>query len=233
MSRFKLPGASRRRSPQPPPAPVIATERVPLLAETLQRTQQRPRRIVLDLAPAASASMALYNELSCRLQLADFPSLRNQLARATNPQQFQTMLDAGLPQDPRHPANLVLCWDYLNYLPRGPISLLMQHIAQQAQPGALVHMLIAYSTPQMPAAPCLFTPDGRDHVRVQPVSESQREAPRYAPNDLMRCMPDYKIDKAMLLRNGYQEYILQVRDHDAEAATPSPPEPQPAATSRR
>ena len=96
----------------------------------------------------------------------------------------------------------------------------MDEIAQHAQPGALVHMLIAYSAPEMPAQPCHFTPQGRDQVLVNPVSEGSREAPRYAPNDLMRCMPRYKIDKAMLLRNGYQEYILQVRQEDDIASLP-------------
>ncbi len=218
LSRFRLPGANRRRETEQTAPPPAVYERLPLLAEALQRTEHKTRRVLMEFAPASSASIALYQELSCRLRLIEFPDLRKQLALASSAQHFSQILRDALPPDEGHPSNLILCWDYLNYLPRGPISLLMDAIAKQAQPGALVHMLIAYSAPQMPAQPCHFSPQGRDSVLVSPQVEAQTEAPRYAPKDLLRCMPAYKIDKAMLLRNGYQEYILQVQPHDPAPA---------------
>ncbi|MGJ8669339.1 MAG: hypothetical protein ACSHXK_07630 [Oceanococcus sp.] len=214
LSRFKLPGSNRRREIEKAATAVAVTERLPLLAEAIQRTADRPRRVLMDFAPASPASLDTFHPLSCRLRLLEFPELRQKLAKASDLKHFQALLQSQLPRDEKNPCNLILCWDYLNYLPRGPISLLMDEIAQHAQPGALVHMLIAYSAPLMAVQPCHFTPSGRDSVLVAPQCENTREAPRYAPKDLMRCMPRYKIDKAMLLRNGYQEYILQVRDED-------------------
>ena len=214
LSRFKLPGSNRRRESEKAAAAVAVTERLPLLAEALQRTADKPRRVLLDFAPASRHSLDTFQPLACRLRLLEFPELRQQLAKAKDPQDFQSLLQRQLPRDEENPCNLILCWDYLNYLPRGPISLLMDEISKHAQPGAWVHMLIAYSAPQMPSQPCHFTPQGQDSVLVTSQGEETRDAPRYAPNDLMRCMPRYKIDKAMLLRNGYQEYILQVRDEE-------------------
>ena len=198
----------------------------------MQRTAAKPRRVLMDFAPASAASLDSYSHLGCRLRLLDFPTLRHDLSKAQSPQEYQRLLRQNWPRQSQHPSNLILCWDYLNYLPRGPISLIMEELAAHAQPGALVHMLIAYSNPTMPAQACHFTPQGQDHVLVKPLSEQSCDAPRYAPNDLMRCMPRYKIDKAMLLRNGYQEYILQVRDEEDvnELTNPSKPE---ATTTRR
>lgn len=207
LARFRLPGAARRTAAPAPPPP--ASERLPLLAEAFTRLQAQPRRVIMEFAPASSHSLPVFNDLACRLQLADFAALQRLLASAEGPEHFRSLLDSALIQDPGHASQLVLCWDYLNYLPRGPISLLMEALRSRLAPGARVHALIAYSAPQMPAQPCHYTLNGADSVLIQPDLQATIDAPRYAPNDLLRCMPGYDIDKAMLLKNGYQEYLFR------------------------
>ena len=56
-----------------------------------------------------------------------------------------------------------MCWDLLNYLQRPALKALMARVAARSRPGTLVHALIAYSAPRMPARPDRYAalPDGR------------------------------------------------------------------------
>ena len=76
LSRFKLPGTNRRRDQEQTAAAAAVTEKLPLLAEALQRTEARPRRVLMDFAPASPASLQTYQPLACRLRLLEFPELR-------------------------------------------------------------------------------------------------------------------------------------------------------------
>ena len=40
--------------------------------------------------------------------------------------------------------------------------------------------------------------------------QDERDAPRYSPADLARCMPGYTVERARLLRNGMQEYLFRL-----------------------
>lgn len=217
LARFRLPGISRReQAPEAPPPP--ASVRLPLLAEVFSRLQNQPRRIIADFAPANPVSLPVFNGLNCRLQLLDFPSLVKLLGAAQGAEHFRRLMNTAMIKDPGQPADLVLSWDYLNYLPRAPISLITQDIGKRMAPGAYWHALIAYSAEQMPAHPCHFTLQSQDHVRIDPAQENSRDAPRYAPNDLLRCMPGFRMEKAILLKNGYQEYLFQRLSDDHSSA---------------
>ena len=113
---------------------------------------------------------------------------------------------------PRHeePLDLVLCWDLLNYLERPALKTLMACIAKRTRSGAHVHALMCYSTPKMPAVPSHHIPTDDLSLTVIPATGELRNAPRYTPEDLALCMPAYRMDRAMLLRNGMQEFLFRV-----------------------
>ena len=190
-----------------PAAPVV--ERLPLFADMMAAARNAGRCIVRDFAPASPDGIALFNSLPCRVEIADLPDALPGLQKLRDETAFTARIRELLPLRPAHPASIVLCWDLLNYFPRGAISKLMDHVADLCQPGARVHALIAYSSPEMPARPARYLLAGTDSVRVSPDADTTRESPRYAPNDLMRCLPRFEMDHAMMLRNGYQEYCLR------------------------
>ena len=50
-----------------------------------------------------------------------------------------------------------------------------------------------------------------DHsLRIVANTRKMRPAPRYSPEDLGLCMPDYRLERAMLLRNGMQEFLFRL-----------------------
>ncbi len=192
-------------------------ERLPLFDELYERAAAGGRCVVLDFGPASPAGIALFNALRCRLEILDFPHLMPRLSQARDAEDFRQLLDRLLPPPGPHPASVVLCWDFLNYLPRGAIAALMDILSARCRPGALVHALIAYSSPQMPARPCRFQPAGRGAVQLSPAVTELRESPRYTPKDLLRCMPRHDIERGMMLRTGFQEYILRMVREEGES----------------
>lgn len=198
-------------------AAATGVERLPLFDELYDRAAAGGRCVVLDFGPASPASIALFNALHCRLEILDFPHLMPRLSQARDAEEFRSLLQRILPPPSAHPASVVLCWDFLNYLPRGAITTLMQILSTRCRPGALVHALIAYSSPQMPARPCRYRPAGKGAVHLDPGVEDLRDSPRYTPKDLLRCLPRHDIERGMMLRTGFQEYILRMVREEGES----------------
>ena len=85
----------------------------------------------------------------------------------------------------------------------------MDCIAARMRPGAFAHALIVYTGTTMPARPSNFAPlpDGR--LIETATTAAQRNAPRYSPEDLGKCMRGFRAESAMLLRNGMQEFLFR------------------------
>lgn len=230
LGRFSFRGAdsaSRTGKEAAPAAAVV--ERLPLFSELLQRSADLPRCVVFDLAPASPASIAVLNQIQCRLEIIDLPSVLPALLGSADAAEFRRVLAGVLPSASAPKAHTVLCWDFLNYLPRNAILVLMTELARYCHRDVRIHALMAYSDEMMPAQPCRYTPEGRDAVRLHPKVDAQRSSPRYAPKDLLRCMPGFDMDRAMMLRNGYQEYLLrQAEPSDAPKLRPGDKLPRQA-----
>jgi hypothetical protein len=106
--------------------------------------------------------------------------------------------------------DIVLCWDILNYLTRPSIRALMDGIARRCHAGSLVHALIVYSAPRMSSRPGRYVPTDDGRVLNVSGSGSQIESPRYSPEDLSLAMPRFTVERAMLLRNGMQEFLFRM-----------------------
>jgi hypothetical protein len=182
---------------------------VPLFRGLMQRMQDDARRVVLDLGPARPETVAMLGQYRCRLEIADLAAGLDALNAAAEPGELQTACAALLPPRRTETTDVVLCWDLLNYLERPALRALMDQISRRLAPGALVHALIAYSTPRMPARPARIAPDPELRLHVYPVTAEEKSAPRYSPDELSRLMPGYTVERAMLLKNGMQEFLFR------------------------
>ncbi|HEY8521906.1 MAG TPA: hypothetical protein VIN61_17675 [Gammaproteobacteria bacterium] len=181
-----------------------------MFSTLIERLDESRRWVVFDLGRARTETIALLGRVRCRLQVVDLVDDAERLnALAADPRELQAAVEALLPRR-GEPADAVLCWDLLNYLQRPALTAVMEAIAARGRPGMLAHALIYYAAPRMPMRPALFVPlpDRRLVDLAPPVAE--RAAPRYSPEDLGRCMPRYRVERARLLRNGMQEYLLQL-----------------------
>jgi len=196
-------------SPAPPPASADAGGvNAPLFRRLLELQSAERRAVVLDLGPARAETVALFSQFRCRLEFADLGDSYGQLNAEAGPPSLQ-LIESLLPRRRQEPADIVLCWDLLNYLQQPALKALMARVAARSRPGTLAHALIAYSAPRMPARPDRYAamPDGQ--LLIRHTTGAECNAPRYTPEDLRHCLPDYKVESAMLLKNGMQEFLLR------------------------
>jgi hypothetical protein len=192
------------------PSPASAPLNAPLFRSIIDGLDERKRWVVLDLGAARNETIALFSRFRCRLDIADLAqdlgSLKGELTRA----ELERRAEALLPKQRDEATDLVLCWDLLNYLDRPALAALMGRIAARARPGTAAHGLIVYSETQMPTEPGCYVP--REDCCLLNVSNctTLRTAPRYSPEDLTLCMPDYSIERGRLLRNGMQEFLFRL-----------------------
>lgn len=181
----------------------------PLFRGLLQGMEDDARRVVLDLGPARSATVATFGRFRCRLEITDLGDAIESLNAAEGPDELRARLVALLPPRRREATDVVLCWDLLNYLEPPALKGLMEEVQQRLRPGSLVHALIAYSTPRMPARPQHIVPTDDYRLVHAPVTSEERPARRYTPDELGRLMGGYVVERAMLLKNGMQEFLFR------------------------
>ena len=181
----------------------------PLFRRLLESQSAERRAVVLDLGPARMETVALFSQFRCRLEFADLGDSLDQLNGEADPLLLRQKAESLLPRRRQEAADIVLCWDLLNYLQRPALMTLMARVAARSRPGTLLHALIVYSAPRMPARPDRYAalPDGR--LIIQRTTGAECAAPRYTPEDLRHCLPDYTVETAMLLKNGMQEFLLR------------------------
>jgi hypothetical protein len=183
----------------------------PLFRSLVERLQEGERAVILDLGPAQPATISLFSHFRCRLDIADIaeglPSIED---GDEDPEVLRQKVEALLPPRRDEPTDLVLCWDFLNYFPKPALKAFMGCVADRGRPGMLAHALIAYSAPRIPAKPNRYAPTEDYRLRVMPTTKQEMDSPRYTPEILGQCMPLYRRERAMLLRNGMQEFLFLI-----------------------
>lgn len=188
-----------------------ATLKVPLFRSLIERMDPERRCVVLDLGAAQNELLGLLTGYRCRIDIADIADgAIDALNDEPEHERLEAVAEHWLP--PRHaePADLILCWDLLNYLVKPAMSALMSRVAARARPGAVAHALIAYSARTMPAKPARYVPADDAHLVNRAPAGPERDAPRYSPEDLKLAMPEFKTERGVLLANGMQEFLLKI-----------------------
>lgn len=183
----------------------------PLFRRLLDTLSADQRSVILDLGSARPETLALFGRYRCRLDFADLAEgIDGLVPDPEDPRALRSRAEALLPPRRHEPVDVVLCWDLPNYLQRPALTTLMDCIAERARPRSLVHLMVVYSGTRMPARPSHYAPlpDGR--LASTPATTDQRDAPRYSPEDLGRCLRGYVVEGAVLLRNGMQEFLFRL-----------------------
>jgi hypothetical protein len=181
----------------------------PLFRGLMEHMLDDSRRVVLDLGPPRPETVATLGRFRCRLEMAGLAEELDSLNASADPDERRAALEALLPPRREEAIDVVLCWDLLNYLERPALSALMGQVVQRLRPGSLVHALIAYSTPRMPARPARIVPTEDHRLHYLALTAEEKASPRYSPDDLARCMPGLAVERAMLLKNGMQEFLFR------------------------
>jgi predicted TPR repeat methyltransferase len=183
----------------------------PLFRSLVERLEEGERAVILDLGPAQPATVSLFSNFRCRLEIADIAEGLSSLDEEDEtPEALRNKAESLLPERRDEPTDLVLCWDLLNYLNPPALKALMTCVAERGRPGMKAHALIAYSASRMPATPNRYAPTKDYRLKVLPTTSREIDSPRYTPETLGQRLPHYRRERAMLLRNGMQEYLFVV-----------------------
>lgn len=183
---------------------------VPLFHSLVERLDDDERHVILDLGPPQSGTVALFSRFRCRLDIADLAADLPAMQAASEAPSSRAVFAAMLPPAQQEPADVILCWDLLNYLDRPEMTALMAELAKRGKPGTLVHALVVYSARTMPVQPNRYAPVDDHSLQLIAKSQETQPAPRYSPEDLDLCTPGFKLERAMLLRNGMQEFLFRL-----------------------
>lgn len=186
--------------------------RAPLFRSLVERMEDGGRWVILDLGPARPESIDLFSRFRCRLEIADLADDLDALAPPEDAGEEllrERMEDALPPRNPE-PVDVVLCWDLLNYLQPAALPALSSRLAARGLPGTLVHALVAYRDPLMPALPGGFCPADGGHLVRRNAAPDERPAPRYSPEELGKAFREFSIERAILLGNGMQEFLFRL-----------------------
>lgn len=187
--------------------------KAPLLARILTPPEEEDdsRSVVLDLgAPCQALLDQLRINRRLRVEISDFANHQG----LTRLNELESVVEDGpsllqklLPPPNHERLNLILCWDLPNYLTIEALSLLIDVLSRRAAPGCKLHMLIAYSTREMSAAPARYLPVENGELRQLLETEQTRKAPRYSPETLGQAVGGFRYQKGVLLANGMQEFV--------------------------
>ncbi|MDJ0926518.1 MAG: hypothetical protein QNJ73_02615 [Gammaproteobacteria bacterium] len=190
------------------PAGMPEAFNAPLFRKAVEQLDQERRCVVLDLGAAHTDTIALFSEYRCRLEIADIADGLGSLAEITD--DLEQRAEALLPRAQQEPADLVLCWDLLNYLSLPAIRALSKRLSARGRPGMQLHCLIVYAATNMPVTPCPFIPQPDRSLLQLAADPNEIQAPRYSPEALGDALLGYTVDRAMLLGNGMQEFLFRL-----------------------
>lgn len=187
----------------------------PLFQSLIGSLDEEQRRIILDFGTARPQTLSLLDGFRVRLDIANLVEEIEGLNGLDDPEVLAERADAALSVCDDEPLDIVLAWDFLNYLDRKALSALMSRVAGRCRPGARIHALIVYSERTMQPKPGQFAPIDAGHLQNLSAVKRNRDAPRYSAEDLTRSMPGSRVERVMLLSNGMQEYVLKLGGDDA------------------
>lgn len=197
--------------------------RAPLLARLMSEVANNERVVVLNLGGCTHGLVNMLSDYQACLHVVDLSSqmtVIRQLDRDA-PEATKAVaaaLDTMLPDLRDEPADLLLCWNLLNYLDTMALQGLAAALSSRVRSTARMHAVMEYAREHMPAEPPVWMPDVSaastaeaqvDHALVHSAGSTSTTAPRYTPRHLESLLTGFSIDATMLLSNGMQEHLLR------------------------
>lgn len=183
----------------------------PIFKSITENLPEEEKVHILDIGSPNGANVHFFSRYYCRLTIE---SGQKQLAAMRNEaeleqKEIQQRVRNLFPFSNKTHGHfdLILCWDVLNYLKPAVFSAFMQHIAQFAHKGTYLHAFIS-PRQTMPETPSTYKILDEGRMSYTASSESIA-SPSYHQPDLRELMPQFTIQKSVLLKNGMQEYLFK------------------------
>lgn len=194
------------------PAPPEATEtqiHCALFAGMLDRLEVARKHHILDAGAAQPDNIAFFGQLRCKLYVKDLYGALTDPGTNRAGALVEALRGGPAPLAPAT-IDVVLCWDLLDYLGASRLPDVSAEFATAMRPGAFLHAFIA-THDAIPAEPCSFHMRDATTVQARTHGREMRAAPRYSQPELRRLMPEFVVERTILLRSGLQEYLFRRR----------------------
>jgi hypothetical protein len=106
--------------------------------------------------------------------------------------------------------DIVFCWELLNYIPREHIRIFIETLLKFSKKETLFHAFIATQA-TMADTPLEYSIIDNLTMERNTTTANRIKAPRYNQLQLYKFMPEFKVVKSILHRNGMQEYLFCVK----------------------
>jgi hypothetical protein len=184
------------------------------LGALVQQLQPDRKYTILDLGPAMGANLEFWSQYPCKIHLADFAGILNSGALDEDEDQEEEeeeedprLFDWILPFDAEVRFDIILCWDFFNYIKLNKVTLLVRHLSRFCTSGTLLFALLS-SAQKMPAKPTVYKILDPERIQYMAQTGSLVDSPRYNPRDINKMMVGFEVSNSFLLRNGIQEYLF-------------------------
>jgi len=183
--------------------------RAPLLTRVIADINPEQRIFLIDLGGLQSQTLSRFEAFRCRIDVLDL-DIEELKSDDHAPGSLQLRLTRRLPESLGESADLMLCWNYLNYFSPVEIDAMMQVLLQRMSKRSQIHALIESSATQMPRLPLPLSIAAGGSLSWAPQSSSNDRipTPRHSSDGLLRCLPGFSIDQTMLLANGQREFLF-------------------------
>jgi hypothetical protein len=183
----------------------------PGLRTALSRLRTDRINSILDLGPAVACNLSFMARFPCHLRIVDLLGCVAEPApaEATDDRGRRVFSDRLLPLGER-PYDLVLAWDVLDHLDRGTAARLASRLRSLTRPGARLYALAATSH-QVGSDCTVFAIRDLETLEYRRSAHRADRSPPFSPAELAQLLSGFAIERSVILRHGFQEYVA-VRD---------------------
>ncbi|NIN55316.1 MAG: hypothetical protein GTN84_08235 [Hydrogenophaga sp.] len=196
-------------APSPGARPAPERQQSRLLPAVFARLKPAPRLRVLEVGLALPETVAFFSQWPCRLRFADLYSealvrdQQNDLSQKKMQREFTELL--GFPVGSM--LDLVLFWDFLNYLNRPALRAFSAALQPYVHPGTRAHGFSVLNV-QTPLRNQKYSIEQPDTVLVRPAGRKQLHYYPHSHEELNESMSCFDIERGWLLPDGRLEILL-------------------------
>lgn len=169
---------------------------VPGFQSIVEKFAHDKKTKILDLSSPTTDNLAFFSHWPCKLF---FENIHETFAVE------QDFLQA-VAADANIKFDVILCWDILQHLSHPQIQALTNLLVAYSSSHTLIHALIDTQHPVARDGKYTIQDSAHLNVRFQPTISPPHQPLHQA--ELRKCMPELEVLKAVLLKDGIQEFVL-------------------------
>jgi len=163
---------------------------------------------VLDLGLPMEQKFTFFSRFKIKLYFNNFPdSFCKQLLRSQSQANWSEADFAHMLPDVSVKYDLILAWDYLDYLTPENLRVVTTRLSQCSHAGTWIYFLLTQhrKIPDQPATIDLLSGSQIRYISGPAI----RDCAHYPPQIMEGLLKGYRIKKMVLLKNGIQEHLFE------------------------